>query len=47
VHTEGHIEIIEMAELPYTSLGSDSADAVTHDQAACQVAQEGCAVPAT
>jgi hypothetical protein len=45
--SEGHIEIIEMAELPYTSLGSDIADAVTHDQAAYLVAPEGCAVPAT
>ncbi|MCU7876794.1 MAG: hypothetical protein KZQ84_08340 [Candidatus Thiodiazotropha sp. (ex Lucinoma borealis)] len=30
--SEGHIEVIEMAELPYTTGGSDIADAVTHYQ---------------
>ncbi|MEW8396448.1 MAG: hypothetical protein AB2707_09825, partial [Candidatus Thiodiazotropha sp.] len=36
--SEGHIEIIEMAELPYTGGGTDIATAITHNQAASPVA---------
>ena len=45
--SEGHIEIIEMAELPYTVGASDIADAITHNQAASPVAPVDCAVPTT
>ena len=42
--SEGHIEIIEMAELPYTAGASDIADAVTHDANGMPV---DCTVPTT
>ncbi|MEW8507339.1 MAG: hypothetical protein AB2598_11585 [Candidatus Thiodiazotropha sp.] len=45
--SEGHIEIIEMAEMPYTAGGSDIADAITHDQLASPVAPVDCSVPTT
>ncbi|MEW8317889.1 MAG: hypothetical protein AB2660_08135 [Candidatus Thiodiazotropha sp.] len=45
--SEGHIEIIEMAELPYTGGGTDIATAITHNQAASPVAPVDCQVPTT
>jgi hypothetical protein len=45
--SEGHLEIIEMAELPYTPLQQDIADAITHDQTANPVAPVDCSVTAT
>jgi hypothetical protein len=46
--SEGHIEIIEMAELPTIAQGATSEDiavAVTHDQTASPVAPVDCSVP--
>jgi hypothetical protein len=45
--SEGHLEIIEMAELRYTLNASDIADAITHDQTTNPVAPVDCSVPAT
>jgi hypothetical protein len=45
--SEGHLEIIEMAELPYTNTMRDIADAITHDQTASPVAPVDCTVPTT
>jgi hypothetical protein len=44
--SEGHIEIIELAELPTTDNASDIAVAITHDQSASPVAPRDCTVAA-
>jgi hypothetical protein len=45
--SEGHIEIIELAELADTNGASDISDAITHDQTATPVAPVDCTVAAS
>ncbi|MET0070887.1 MAG: hypothetical protein ABW096_12695 [Candidatus Thiodiazotropha sp.] len=45
--SEGHIEIIELAELPYTNGARDISDAITHNQTTTPVAPMDCAVAAS
>ncbi|MEW8702081.1 MAG: hypothetical protein AB2601_21695 [Candidatus Thiodiazotropha sp.] len=45
--SEGHIEVIEMAELPYTTLGTDIATAVSQERRAIPIQRSDRSVPVT
>jgi hypothetical protein len=45
--SEGHIEVIELADLPNTANAGDIAAAITHVQSANPVAPADCTIPAT